>query len=48
MGTADGHGAMRLDLEVRRTWIPEKEVTGSGDRRELGVAVQRIWLDDRP
>jgi|GEM_PF-212918 len=46
MGTADGHGALRLDLEVSRTWIPEKEVTGSGDRRELGVAVQRIWLDD--
>lgn len=44
-GGTGSHGSLRLDLEVSSIWVPEK-VTGSEDRREMGVAIERIWFDD--
>jgi len=40
-----GSGILRLDLEASSTWVPD-EVLGNGDRRELGVAVERIWVGE--
>jgi len=39
-----GDNLVKVDLEVREAWIPD-EVLKNGDRRKLGVAVERIWLD---
>jgi anaerobic magnesium-protoporphyrin IX monomethyl ester cyclase len=36
--------ALRIDLEAERSWIPN-ELLGNGDLRELGVAVEKIWLE---
>lgn len=38
----NGEGIIRLDLEVDETLSPRD--FGEGDERELGVAVERIWL----
>lgn len=35
---------LHIKLELDSTWVP-KEVNGGPDTRDLGVAVQRIWLE---
>ncbi len=35
---------LKVEIEVDETWIPD-EMIKNGDRRELGVAVERIWLE---
>lgn len=37
-------GVVKVDLEVDKTWTPDG-LDGKGDRRELGVAVSRIWVE---
>lgn len=36
-----GDGPVSLELEVDRTWVPDPK----GDYRELGIAVERIWIE---
>lgn len=35
---------IRLDLESDKPWVPD-ELLGNGDRRSLGVAVEKIWQE---
>ena len=35
---------VKVDLEVKDAWTPDR-ILKNGDRRKLGVAVERIWLD---
>lgn len=37
-------GRLKVKIEVEKTWIPE-DVVGNDDRRDLGVAVERIWVE---
>ena len=39
------NGPLQLILELDKPWIPCKVVNWSADTRDLGVAVQRIWLE---
>jgi len=41
---SDGDYFIKVDIELNKTWIPDETIK-NGDRRELGVAVQRIWLE---
>ncbi|HOV82337.1 MAG TPA: radical SAM protein [Methanothrix sp.] len=35
--------ALVIGIEVDKTWVPD-DIIKNGDKRELGVAVERIWL----
>lgn len=37
-------GQLQVDLELDQVWVPS-QVRGSPDTRDLGVAVQRIWME---
>jgi len=37
-------GPVEVELIVDKTWVP-RDVLGMSDTRELGIAVQRIWLE---
>ncbi len=37
-------GELQVKLELDEAWVP-REVDGSPDTRDLGVAIQRIWLE---
>jgi SAM-dependent methyltransferase len=37
-------GPLLIELEIDRSWVP-REVLNIPDTRELGVAVQRVWLE---
>ena len=34
---------IKIKIEVNKTWIPDKTL-GNVDTRNLGVAVEKIWL----
>ena len=38
------NGQLQVTLRLDRAWVP-REVNGGVDTRDLGVAVQRIWLE---
>ncbi|MGE5619843.1 MAG: class I SAM-dependent methyltransferase [Sphingomonadaceae bacterium] len=42
--SAPPHDVVEMSLELDRTWVPS-EVLGIPDTREIGIAVQRIWLE---
>jgi len=35
---------LKVGIEVDKTWVPE-EIVQNDDRRDLGLAVERIWLE---
>jgi radical SAM superfamily enzyme YgiQ (UPF0313 family) len=35
--------SLKVDIEVNRTWVPNR-LLKNGDERELGIAVERIWV----
>jgi ABC-type polysaccharide/polyol phosphate transport system ATPase subunit len=37
-------GNLEIRLEVNRTWIPDR-LLNNGDKRELGIAIEKIWLE---
>ncbi|MDD3523788.1 MAG: hypothetical protein PHQ41_03725 [Candidatus Cloacimonetes bacterium] len=35
---------LRVDLVAERSWVPD-ELLGNGDLRQLGVAIERMWIE---
>jgi radical SAM superfamily enzyme YgiQ (UPF0313 family) len=35
---------LRVDLVAERSWVPD-ELLGNGDVRQLGVAIERMWIE---
>jgi hypothetical protein len=40
----DGQESLRVAIEVENTWTPD-DVLKNGDKRSVGVAVEKIWLE---
>ncbi|HEX2923976.1 MAG TPA: methyltransferase domain-containing protein [Chloroflexota bacterium] len=39
------HGPLQVTIALDKPWVPCRTVQWSADSRDLGVAVQRIWLE---
>ena len=42
-GKIEDDGLLEIKIELNKTWIPN-EILHSGDKRELGIAVEKIWV----
>jgi radical SAM superfamily enzyme YgiQ (UPF0313 family) len=42
-GEIDNEGLLEVKIELNKTWIPE-EIFHNGDKRKLGIAVEKIWI----
>jgi len=43
-GEINNGGLLEVQIELNKTWIPD-EIFHNGDKRELGIAVEKIWIE---